>query len=75
MDRKFIFQDKDDEPVVSMRFDANASVGLSEEVKRALNVSLKQIDTHRAYKVHTFLIGQVTDSGGVVGSQRSWLLS
>ena len=35
------FRDEGDEPVVSIRFDADASKGFSEKVTRALNVSLK----------------------------------
>ena len=54
----------DGEQVQSIRLDAYASKGSSEEVSKALDVSLNQIDTYRYDVVIILIIGQTTDSGG-----------
>ena len=53
----------DSERVQSMRLDADPSKGSSEEVAKALGVSLNQIDTYRSDGVITLLLGQTSDSG------------
>ena len=47
-----------------IRLDADASRGSSEEVSKALDVSLNHIDTYQYDGEITLIIGQTTDSGG-----------
>ena len=48
----------------SIRIYADASKGRSEEVAKALDVSLNRIDTYPSDGGRTLLLGQTTDSGG-----------
>ena len=48
----------------SIWIDADSSKGRSEEVAKAFEVSLNQIDTYRSYEGRTLILGHITDSGG-----------
>ena len=48
----------------SIRLNADASKGSSEEVENALDVLLKKIDTYQSDWGRKILLGQTTDSGG-----------
>ena len=65
----------DGERVKSIRLDADASKGSSEELASALDVSLNHIDTYRSYGGRTLLVGQTTyySCGGVIESLASEL--
>ena len=52
------------ERLQSIRFDADASKGSSEEVEKSLDVSLNHIDTYQPGGRKTLLLGQTTESGG-----------
>ena len=54
----------DSERVQSMRLDADPSKGSSEEVAKALGVSLNQIDTYRSDGGRILLLGRTTYYGG-----------
>ena len=50
----------------SIRLDADAYKGRSEEVAKSLDVSLNWIDSFRYNGVRALLLGKTTDSGGGV---------
>ena len=54
----------DVERVQSIRIDADAPKGSREEVSKALDISLIQIDTYQSDGVRTPILGYKTESGG-----------